>query len=160
MKTSEIDGTIERAKNAGLWLLADKPVTSTTVAECEQRMGLSFPDGYKHFLLYYGNAVLPGIEILWLIDRELGSSSHLNTLRLSSEYHATENLPRSFVVVRVLSDGCLACLDLSKTETTQAQVVLWDIYERADRQVQSPSVLADSFEEYLLRSIEEARGYS
>lgn len=90
------------------------PVTEEFISEVEHRHGLTFPSEYRTFLLRYGAALLPGVEVYGLVPAYVESEPPIWT-DLRSQLTERRNGPCAHLVP-ISDDGSdlrfyLSCAD-------------------------------------------------
>ncbi len=125
--------------------LFGRGASADEVAEAELRLGVSFPESLRRYLMELGYVEAESMEFFGL---GAGVPEHLNlvarTISERTTYHP--NIPRH--LLPVLNDGCgnRFCLDL-RDGNADPPMVFWCHELGTD---QAPSVIATSFTSWLL----------
>lgn len=155
MKEKYINEAISKIDESGKerpYLQSKFRVNENQVCDAERKIGFSFPESFRHFLLNYGSGDFGGREFYGLVPGDNNLEEAPNSLWLTLDLRARENLPDDFYVIEDIGDGTTACLLLSHDSKGECPVVLWDYGEG---NVDCPHVLAQSFGEYFYERIDE-----
>ncbi|OBQ46485.1 SMI1/KNR4 family protein [Halodesulfovibrio spirochaetisodalis] len=144
---------LELATEKGLEFDIPRPVSEKLIKRCEDAINFPLPASYRTFLLKYGFGGIDAVEYCGLLEGQLDEKYFLNAYWVTQEVHRQFGLPNDLFVIQKIEDG-VTCLLLSQMEKEECPVILWDFSEDIERQQKKPYILANSFGEHFLKSIQ------
>lgn len=158
--------SIEDYENA-VNLINENAVLSDFVGKCpeqlvrkaEEKLNLSFPKSYRHFLLNFGAGNFGSEEVYGIIKEDFENSGIPDAIWYTIKQRKEVNLPSNLIVIYHTGREEIFCLDTDKSGK-QGESALVSYVIGVDSKHQTYETIANDFGEFLLKRVKLELGDS
>ncbi len=104
-------------------------VDISVIKECENRLGVQFPQTYKLLLMEYNGGELfalpAGTVLSEIYLKESGEKGVSYLDEVLNKERRWSNLPSEYIIIADTCEGDLICIDLKQSDSEEAKIVKW-----------------------------------
>lgn len=148
--TDQIDRILKKYEAAGSF---SGGASREAIRDAQKRLGIRFPEDYRHFLATCGAGNFGECEIYGILSEDIPSIP--NGIWATQYLRQRYSMPMAYIAVAFDGAGGYFCIDTEGSgKGGLCPVVLW-VMEQDEGQEQGPERAAESFESFFLLRLKE-----